>query len=574
MALYSYGCIYLLRWSIVYALTIAAFVVGVVFAVPAGAAEEWPSMALWISLGLASLLLLILSHMPGPRVVARAVHGYLPLWLCRRGNHRFPRNEAELKEALAAYPKATLVGSGWSFFLKRTSVPSACIFTHRMRDGLVSDETKKAEGIDIGATHVWHACTKLSKVMDHYKKKGQALPSAPAIDDVTLGAWFATGSHGSAGPKALELTLVADAAAKNLPRTHAKFKAVWLYCNSKTQGDPILYPGDTLQGAKTEIQTGLDPNNKTYAILYVQLQIVNDVNVRMEAYDLHLDSNASQPDARPLLSDESTGNQDRQDDSRGPTDRTVDEWWLETNAVERMIFVGGRQAFYLKWIWIDGDEDKRHKDKENQHSNICIPQTWCCKPVAHVDPHVCSTTCRWFQADILTGFRNGCCSKFEEMKLWRGRSTLSYATRFVPPSILPIPSMLAVLWSNQVNFEIFYKLNNKVQSNDLRTIIRGLHNIHKELSGRSEIRYAGHWYSFMIDVWVAESKVEAYVNGIEILMESYTKTSVKLHRGKYSTLTLKERVEGVKSTSSNGNANALPSFVQLSPSLSNPTANV
>lgn len=76
-------------------------------------------------------------------------------------------------------------------------------------------------------------------------------------------------------------------------------------------------------------------------------------------------------------------------------------------------------------------------------------------------------------------------------------------------------------------------------------IVRKLHEIHKELSGRSEIRYGGEGYSFMIDVWVAKSRVSAYVSKLRNAITSLTSLSVirkKLHKGKYTDDTLEQFV--------------------------------
>ena len=81
--------------------------------------------------------------------------------------------------------RPTIVGSAWGFFLqRRTAIGTARTPVLSMRNFT----GKRGEW--------WAAGSTIQQVLDHEK---QTFPSHPSHDDITIGAWFATGSHGSSG---------------------------------------------------------------------------------------------------------------------------------------------------------------------------------------------------------------------------------------------------------------------------------------------------------------------------------------------------------------------------------------
>tara|TARA_B110001452_G_scaffold266780_1_gene274573 strand:- start:9773 stop:11044 length:1272 start_codon:yes stop_codon:yes gene_type:complete len=78
----------------------------------------------------------------------------------------------------------TVVGSAWGFFLQRRSAQGPVL-------SLRNYVGRRGEW--------WAAGTTIREVCDYYITKGMTLPSHPAIDGITIGAWLATGSHGNSG---------------------------------------------------------------------------------------------------------------------------------------------------------------------------------------------------------------------------------------------------------------------------------------------------------------------------------------------------------------------------------------
>lgn len=81
--------------------------------------------------------------------------------------------------------KGTYVGQAWSFFLQK-KVPKNPMFTHNF------SSTKPEDGF-------WKAGTLIKTVAKYYEKQGKAFPSVPSYQNITLGGWIMTQSHGSSG---------------------------------------------------------------------------------------------------------------------------------------------------------------------------------------------------------------------------------------------------------------------------------------------------------------------------------------------------------------------------------------
>lgn len=90
------------------------------------------------------------------------------------------------KELIKACRNGTLVGHGWSFFLQKVT-PQKPVFTHNF----CSSEP------DING--FWKAGTTLETVSSYYEKYRKAFPSLPSYQNISLGGWIMTESHGSSG---------------------------------------------------------------------------------------------------------------------------------------------------------------------------------------------------------------------------------------------------------------------------------------------------------------------------------------------------------------------------------------
>ena len=81
----------------------------------------------------------------------------------------------------------TIVGSAWGFFLQRRTAKTPIL---SMRNFI---------GRDTESSDCWAAGSTIKEVLDYYEVLNKTFPSHPSQDDITIGSWFATGSHGSGG---------------------------------------------------------------------------------------------------------------------------------------------------------------------------------------------------------------------------------------------------------------------------------------------------------------------------------------------------------------------------------------
>lgn len=97
--------------------------------------------------------------------------------------NRAPSTEKGLFEACKG--NVTVVGHAWSFFLQRKT-PENPVFTHNF----ISTRPKNG---------FWKAGTTIHTVSNYYEKEDRAFPSTPSYQNITLGGWIMTKSHGSSG---------------------------------------------------------------------------------------------------------------------------------------------------------------------------------------------------------------------------------------------------------------------------------------------------------------------------------------------------------------------------------------
>ena len=149
------------------------------------------NLELAIGLGSAAafcLMYTLVMRMHGNQVLVRA--GRWPA-LCQAV--RFPKTSDEAIAACEELRRGNdklpmVVGGAWGYYLYRKLADPNCIFTHRMR-GLV-DKSNQME---------WYAGSTLREVLDFYSKRGCTVSTHPTMEYITVGAWFATASHGNGG---------------------------------------------------------------------------------------------------------------------------------------------------------------------------------------------------------------------------------------------------------------------------------------------------------------------------------------------------------------------------------------
>lgn len=182
----SYSCYFLTVSGSVTAALVGALALGVA----AGILAAYDRVTVALALGSAALgcmLYTLLMRNHGTRVLVRAGR-----WPSLQQRMRFPETYAQLEAAALHYHSTsgqppTIVGGAWGFFLYRKLVSSDCIFTHR------------CTGLTKMADDEWHAGTTIRAMLDYYKTLGLTVSTHPTMEYITLGAWFATASHGNGG---------------------------------------------------------------------------------------------------------------------------------------------------------------------------------------------------------------------------------------------------------------------------------------------------------------------------------------------------------------------------------------
>lgn len=121
------------------------------------------------------------------------IRNRIAAWPALASREFVPHTCQELRQAIkeakttccarGCYPE--IVGHGWGYFLSRTASRGPRIYTHRML---------KREG------EWWNAGATLEDVASYYEAKdNKALTSAPTMNYISVGAWFAMGNHGNGG---------------------------------------------------------------------------------------------------------------------------------------------------------------------------------------------------------------------------------------------------------------------------------------------------------------------------------------------------------------------------------------
>ena len=135
--------------------------------------------------------------------------------------------------------------------------------------------------------------------------------------------------------------------------------------------------------------------------------------------------------------------------------------WLAPGAHLRLLFLGAARDYAIGLRW------------ESPYDAS-----------AHTDPHFCSRLCTFLQIDVFAAIGGW----HEPMQKYNGKTTLYEANRWTPP-IFPLMT-LAVVLAGIKNFEIFFKLETALDGDTLFRIVADAIAMHKELGGRSELRYA------------------------------------------------------------------------------------
>lgn len=190
----AYSCYFVAVWGSVALAVPLAIVALVLTAVEAVRDHDALAWIVWSAVLVVASMWTILMRAHTPRLLVRA--GVWPVWSC---GDLYPRTEAELVEGVARVvtrtgKMPTVVGSGWSWFLKRRGPPSPRLFMHRMSGPVTEPEMDEPRW--------WAAGTPLATVTRFAEKRGSAFDTHPTMESISLGAWFAMGNHGNGGDAA------------------------------------------------------------------------------------------------------------------------------------------------------------------------------------------------------------------------------------------------------------------------------------------------------------------------------------------------------------------------------------
>ena len=166
------------------------------------------------------------------------------------------------------------------------------------------------------------------------------------------------------------------------------------------------------------------------------------------------------------------------------------DWWLDSDSIVRVCFFG-YAAPPIGIRWTDGPS------------------------VSHRNPHCCSRTCRYLQADICSVV----CGCREPVRKWRATESYYEANRFVPR--LSLEATLVA--SFYCNYECIINTSDK----DLvKRLARALYKVHRRLGGRTEVRFSGD--VLFLDISTRKKHVQRVLN----IVKGFTPYT--LHTGKYN----------------------------------------
>lgn len=231
-------------------------------------------------------LLYVASWLPGPR---RYLRLGAPLCVASAA----PRSERELQEQLRSWTDVpVVVGSAWTFYLQRRRVSEGpVLYTHRLRGDAAAT---LGEGW-------WWAGTRIAEVQAAWAEAGKTLHYFPSYTGITVGAWFAGGSHSGA------------------TRGDISGVASFFRLMDAATGDVVVVRASHL---KAKLKSG--SGRTAYVIVAAKLVAVDDALLVAEARRIDGYANA--------------------------------EWWLTTPSTLRVIFTGRGGSTGVIWRKPVGDE--------------------------------------------------------------------------------------------------------------------------------------------------------------------------------------------------------------------------
>jgi len=346
---------------------------------------------------------------------------------------------------LFKYQRPTIVGNAWGYFLQKRTAESPVLSLRNF--------TGQGKGDKLGW---WRAGSTIREVIDFYVKQGQTFASHPSITDITIGAWFATGSHGNGGNAGKPSSSVLE--------------KVEIICF-----DP---PSVKIIDNYKDIRAIFDSPNVNHLITYVKFHNLEENRMlQKRAFDVNSVQSANK--------------------------------WLSPGAFLRVLFVGAaRDGIGIRW-------EKPYEKTE------------------HIDPHCCSKCSIFIQADVCSSI----CGCRENYKNWSGLTTLYNANIWAPP-VFPLETFIAVI-GGITNFELVFRVK-EMNGVLLEKMVRLLREMHKDIGGRTEIRYGTG-----VVFWDL-SLTKNFEKPFNLLTEYFGVTRSALHPGKYQPKNIQTSMQIVK----------------------------
>lgn len=187
--------------------------------------------------------------------------------------------------------------------------------------------------------------------------------------------------------------------------------------------------------------------------------------------------------------------------------------WLDPRQELRLLFLGAARKVGLGIQWgplYDGDYH------------------------GHRDPHFCSRFCQFLQIDVCSAVCGWYESAYYEvdgvkyLKNFTGVTTRYDANRWMP-TVWPIQTISVVLGGYR-NYEVFFKLDGRLDGNTLYKLCMDMIAIHQAHGGRSEIRHGAPEGAVCLDV----SMNKHWAEPLRMLKQKFGVTRIALHPGKWN----------------------------------------
>lgn len=190
--------------------------------------------------------------------------------------------------------------------------------------------------------------------------------------------------------------------------------------------------------------------------------------------------------------------------------------WLNPTVYLRLLFVGAARDHGVGVQWLPVYDPTRHGGKRDPHC--------CSRFCTFLQVDVCSAVCGWYES--ATYEENG----VKMLTKYTGVTTRSQANKWIP-SIWPLQTISVVL-AGFLNFELFFKLDERLDGRVLWQLVQAVIAMHKKHGGRSEIRHAGPESVICLDVSMNRDRSAPF----RMLRETLGVEKVALHPGKFNAL--------------------------------------